>query len=205
LQLNFFKAFKLLTQPKILFHAIIVCAYSAYKITDVYATYAKDVWEFSNRESSYFGATIQWFRPFAAFFIGWIADRYMASKFILYAFGLMTICSLLIGFGVIENIPLVFSMFTFFIMVIGTYSLRGLYFAIIEEANTPIATTGMVVGIISVLGFTPDIFMSLISGYTLGEHPTVANYQTLFQIFTFFPLVGLLATLGFRKAIATHQ
>jgi nitrate/nitrite transporter NarK len=202
MQLNLLKAFKLLLQPKILFHAIIiVCAYSAYKITDVYATYSKDVWGFTNEESSYFGASIQWLRPFAAFFIGWIADRYVASKFILYAFALMTICSVLIGFGVIENIPLALSMLTFFVMVIGTYSLRGLYFAIIEEAKTPIPITGTVVGIISVLGFTPDIFMSLLSGYMLGENPTVVEYQNLFQVFVFFPLVGLLATIGFRRVI----
>jgi nitrate/nitrite transporter NarK len=206
MQLNLLKAFKLLLQPKILFHAIIiVCAYSAYKITDVYATYAKDVWSFNNEESSYFGAAIQWLRPFAAFFIGWIADRYVASKFILYAFGLMTVCSILIGFGVIENIPLALSMLTFFIMVIGTYSLRGLYFAIIEEAKTPIAITGTVVGIISVLGFTPDIFMSLLSGYMLGSNPTVVEYQNLFQVFTFFPLVGLLATVGFRNTISKSK
>jgi MFS family permease len=200
MQLNLLKAFNLLLQPKILFHAIIiVCAYSAYKITDVYATYSKDVWDFNNDESAYFGAAIQWLRPFAAFFIGWIADRYVASKFIFYAFALMTICSVLIGFGVIENIPLALSMLTFFVMVIGTYSLRGLYFAIIEEAKTPIAITGTVVGIISVLGFTPDIFMSLLSGYMLGENPTVVEYQNLFQVFLFFPLVGLLATVGFRR------
>ena len=202
MHLNLLKAFKLLMQPKILFHAIIiVCAYSAYKITDVYAIYAKDVWNFTNEQSSYFGTSIQWLRPFAAFFIGWIADRYVASKFILYAFALMTACSIFIGFGLIENTPLVFSMLTFFIMVVGTYSLRGLYFAIIEEAKTPIAITGTVVGIISVLGFTPDIFMSLLSGYMLGGNPTVVEYQNLFQLFALFPLVGLLATIGFRKVI----
>lgn len=202
MQIDFLKAFRLLKVPKIYFHAIlIICAYSAYKITDVYATYSKDVWEFSTQDSFYFGTAIQWLRPFAAFFIGWIADRYIASKFILYAFALMTLCSALIGFGVIENIPLAFSMITFFAMVIGTYSLRGLYFAIIEEAKTPFAITGTVVGIISVLGFTPDIFMSLISGYMLGKDPTVAEYQNLFTVFTLFPLVGFLATVGFRKAI----
>ena len=203
-KLNLKLAYSLIKQPKILFHAIIiVCAYSAYKITDVYATYAKDVWDFNNDQSAYFGAAIQWLRPFAAFFIGWIADKYIASKFILYGFGLMTLCSILIGFGVIENIPLAMSMLTFFVMVIGTYSLRGLYFAIIEEAKTPIAITGTVVGIISVLGFTPDIFMSLLSGYMLGKDPTVVEYQNLFQVFTLFPLVGLIATVGFRRVIST--
>ncbi len=204
MQIDFLQAFKLLRIPKVYFHAIlIICAYSAYKITDVYATYSKDVWGFTLQESYNFGVAIQFLRPFVAFFIGWIADRYIASKFILYGFALMTACSLLIGLGWIEKVPLLFSMLTFFAMVIGTYALRGLYFAIIEEAKTPIAITGTVVGIISVLGFTPDIFMSLISGYMLGKNPTVIEYQDLFLVFTIFPLVGFLATIGFRKAIQT--
>ena len=86
-------------------------------------------------------------------------------------------------------------------MALGTYSLRGLYFAIIEETKTPIQFTGTLVGIISVVGFTPDIFMSLFNGYMLGENPTIVEYQNLFSAFTITPIIGLLATIGFRKAI----
>ena len=87
-------------------------------------------------------------------------------------------------------------------MALGTYSLRGLYFAIIEETKTPIQMTGTLVGIISVVGFTPDIFMSLFIGYMLGENPTLIDYQHLFTTFTIIPIVGLLAALGFRKSIS---
>jgi membrane protein DedA with SNARE-associated domain len=62
--------------------------------------------------------------------------------------------------------------------------------------------TGTLVGIISVVGFTPDIFMSLFIGYMLGEDPTLIDYQHLFTTFTIIPIVGLVAALGFRKTIS---
>lgn len=199
---DFGKVIQVIIQPKVIFHMIIiVCAYSAYKITDVYSTYAKDVWNYTLEEASFFGVLIQWIRPIAAVTIGWIADKYMPSKLILVSFIVMAISSSFIGFGLLDNTPVLISIFTFILMVIGTYSLRGLYFAIIEEAKIPIAVTGTLVGIISFIGYTPDIFMSLLSGYMLGENPTVVQYQNLFQLFTLFPLVGLFATIGFRKVI----
>jgi hypothetical protein len=74
-----------------------------------------------------------------------------------------------------------------------------LYFALLEEIKTPIQLTGTLVGIISIIGFTPDIFMSLFTGYILGKNPTVIEYQQLFSFFTLFPLLGLIAAMGFRK------
>lgn len=199
---DFGKVLGVIKQPKVIFHMIIiVCAYSAYKITDVYSTYAKDVWDYSLREASYFGSIIQWIRPISAITIGYIADKYMPSKLILVSFAVMMISSSFIGFGLLDNSPVIISIFTFILMVIGTYSLRGLYFAIIEEAKIPLAVTGTLVGIISFIGYTPDIFMSLLSGYMLGGNPTVVEYQNLFQLFTLFPLVGLIATFGFRKTL----
>lgn len=199
---DFSKVTGLIIQPKVIFHMIIiVCSYSAYKITDIYATYAKDVWDYSLEEASFFGVLIQWIRPLAAVSMGWIADKYLPSRLILVSFSMMILCSIFIGFGLLDSLPILVSIFTFILMVIGTYSLRGLYFAIIEEAKIPIVVTGTLVGIISFIGYTPDIFMSLLSGYMLGENPTVVEYQKLFQLFALFPLVGLLATLGFRKAI----
>lgn len=86
-------------------------------------------------------------------------------------------------------------------MAFGTYSLRGLYFAIIEETKIPIQLTGTLVGIISVVGFTPDIFMSLFVGYMLGENPTIIEYENLYSLFTLIPIIGLFAAFGFRKVI----
>ena len=106
--------------------------------------------------------------------------------------------SFCIGFGILNEFTELISIVTFVVMVVGIYAMRGLYFALIEEAKTPLLITGTVVGIISLIGYTPDIFMSLISGSILGESPTRIQYQKLFKVVMVFPFIGLLATLGFR-------
>ncbi|WP_459741835.1 MFS transporter [Polaribacter sp. OB-PA-B3] len=199
---NFKEAFLLLKQIKIIYHSLIIfCAYCAYKLTGVYGTYAKDVWNFSLQEATYFAVFIQYLRPLAAISIGYVADKYIPSKIILPSFIILIFCSLLLGSGIFTNQIIAFSFASFILMAFGTYALRGLYFAIIEETNTPIQFTGTLVGIISVVGFTPDIFMSLFNGYMLGENPTINEYENLFLTFTIIPAIGLIAAFGFRKSI----
>jgi len=201
-QFDFKQAFQLMKQRKVMYHSLIIfCAYCAYKLTGTYGTYARDVWGYSLEESTYFAVFIQYLRPIAAITVGWIADKFVPSKLIVPAFTILIIASAVLGLGFFYDQP-IFLSFTFFVfMALGTYALRGLYFAIIEETNIPIQLTGTLVGIISVVGFTPDIFMSLFVGYMLGKDPTIVEYQNLYTLFTIIPIIGLLATIGFRKAI----
>jgi|TARA_B110000967_G_scaffold17111_1_gene16168 nitrate/nitrite transporter NarK len=201
-QFNFKKAFALMQQRKVIFHSVIIfCAYCSYKLTGVFGTYAKDIWNYSLEEATYFAVFIQFLRPIAAISIGWIADKYIPSKIIVPSFTILILGSALLGFEFFNQQPIYLSFIVFIFIALGTYSLRGLYFAIIEETKTPIQMTGTLVGIISLVGFTPDIFMSLFIGYMLGENPAIAEYQQLFTTFTIVPIIGLLATLGFRKTI----
>lgn len=194
------KSLKLLIEPKVLFHSVIIfCAYCAYKLTGIYGTYAKDVWNYSIEESTYFAVFIQYLRPLAAILIGWFADRFVPSKIMIPCFSFLIISSLILGLGITNNSTVILSTTTFILMAFGTYALRGLYFAIIEETKLPMQLTGTLVGIISVIGFTPDIFMSLFIGYTLGENPTITEYENLFTYFSIIPVFGLISTLFFRK------
>ncbi len=201
-QFDFKQALGLIKQRKVLFHSLIIlCAYCAYKLTGTYGTYARDVWNYSLEESTYFAVFIQYIRPIAAITVGWVADKFVPSKLIIPSFTILIIASAVLGLGIFYDQP-IFLSFTFFVfMALGTYALRGLYFAIIEETKTPLQLTGTLVGIISVVGFTPDIFMSLFVGYMLGENPTIVEYQNLYSLFTIIPIIGLLAAIGFRKAI----
>ena len=200
---DFKQAFVLIKQKKVIFHSIIIfCAYCSYKLTGVYGTYAKDVWNYSLEEATYFAVFIQYIRPIAAISIGWIADKYLPSKILVPSFSILIFASAILGFGFFNEQPMFLSFTVFVFMALGTYSLRCLYFAIIEETKTPIQMTGTLVGIISVVGFMPDIFMSLFIGYMLGENPTLLEYQHLFTTFTIIPIIGLIAALGFRKSIS---
>ena len=198
---NYKQAFALLKKPKIIFYSLLILsAYSGYKLTGVFGIYAKDVWGFSIENATYFAVLIQFSRPITVVLIGWIGDQFSPSKVIIPCFISMAIASFLIGFGDLEKNYLIISFCLFILIALGTYSLRGLYFALLEEIKTPIQLTGTLVGIISIIGFTPDIFMSLFTGHILGKNPTVIEYQQLFSFFTLFPLLGLIAAICFRKS-----
>ncbi|CAM1374450.1 MFS transporter [Tenacibaculum xiamenense] len=202
-QFNFEKALTLITKPKVIYHSVIIfCAYCAYKLTGVYGTYAKDVWGYSIEKATYFAVFIQYLRPIGTISIGWVADKFIPSKLIIPCFSILAIASSVLGLGIFQNQPVFISFVFFIFMALGTYALRGLYFAIIEETKTPIQRTGTLVGIISIVGFAPDIFMSLFVGYMLGKNPTILEYQSLFTYFSLILITGLLAAVGFRKATA---
>ncbi len=57
-------------EKKVIYHSLIIfCAYCAYKLTGVYGTYAKDVWNYSLEEATYFAVFIQFLRPLQQFLL----------------------------------------------------------------------------------------------------------------------------------------
>jgi len=179
---------------------IIVCAYVAYKITDDFSLYAKEVLQYNDTESASVGTLALWMRPVAAVTAGLIADKISSSKMIVYSFICISITSVAIGSGFFEATAAWISVLIIIIMCVGIYALRGLYFAIMEEAKIPLSQTGTAIGIISVVGYTPDIFIGPIMGYILDKNPGVIGHQNLFLFLAVFSCIGILAAISFGKA-----
>ncbi len=57
------------------------------------------------------------------------------------------------------------------------------------------AVTGTAAGIVSAVGFTPDIFMPLLGGVLLDTFPGEPGYRYFFLTVAGFCALGLLATL----------
>ena len=83
-------------------------------------------------------------------------------------------------------------------MSVGIYGLRGLYFALLEESKIPIHLTGSAVGIISVLGYTPDIFMGPVMGSLLDNNPGAEGHHLLFFLLSGFSVLGMIVSWRFR-------
>ena len=81
----------------------------------------------------------------------------------------------------------------------GIFAMRGIYFATIDEANIPMHVTGTAVGIVSLIGFTPDVFMSPICGKLLDSFEGAAGYRAIFILMMVFAVVGLAATFILLK------
>lgn len=181
--------------------AIIVCAYVGYKTTDDFSLYAKEVLGFDEVGSAQVGSTMLWLRPVFAVLAGVLADRWKATGVISTCFALMVAGGTLLWLGLVESaiVPLII---TAVATLAGVYGLRGVYFAIIGEAKVPWAATGTAVGIMSVIGYTPDVFMSPLMGYLLDAHPGAAGHRLVFLVFTAFAAAGLLLSWAFARISA---
>jgi positive regulator of sigma E activity len=71
----------------------------------------------------------------------------------------MTVTSFIFYLGIIDNSSTLLFVLSIGTMALGVYSARVLYFATLEEAKIPLAVTGTAVGFISIVGYTPDIFL----------------------------------------------
>lgn len=179
---------------------IIVCAYVGYKITDDISLYANQVLGLDEIAAAGVGTAALWMRPVFAVMAGYFADRFNGSKVIIWCFALMILGGILIYLGVLNN--LTWLMLTIMATsVIGVYGLRGIYFALMQEASIPLHATGTAVGIMSVVGFTPDVFMSPLMGFLLDSYPGVAGHQYVFLILGLFSVIGLIASLRFRQLV----
>ncbi|MFC2126002.1 nitrate/nitrite transporter [Bacteroidota bacterium] len=193
--------FKLLKMPTIWMMAvIIVCAYVGYKITDDYTLYANEVLGFNEVSAAGVGTMAFWMRPVFAVMAGFAADRFEGTKVIIWCFALMIIGGLLTFLGVLENVTwLVLTILA--TTLIGVYGLRGIYFAVMKEAGIPLISTGAAVGIMSIVGYTPDVFMGPLMGFLLDEYPGVAGHQYVFLVLMLFSIVGLIVSITFRNLV----
>lgn len=159
--------------------------------------YAKEVLGFSEVSAAGIGTAALWIRAFVAILAGYMADRLNNIKVIIVCY-VMTIGSgLLIGFGILNQITgLILLNLT--LTAIGIYGVRAIYFAIMKEAKIPFGYTGTAVGIVSFVGFTPDVFMSPWMGHLLDKYPGATGHQYVFLVLSLFAFFGLVTSLLFR-------
>ncbi len=175
---------------------IVVSAYCGYKGLDYYSLFAVDVLGMNELESADFMSITAYLRPISAVAAGFIVDRLTAKKVITVSFLLLAV-----GYAVlsifepsanITNIIFTNIVITF----IAVYALRGVYFALIQETKIPTHLTGTAVGLISLIGYTPDIFFNSIAGRILDANPGFTGYQNYFIMLASISMFGLLATLA---------
>jgi Na+/melibiose symporter-like transporter len=178
---------------------IIVCAYVAYKITDDFSLYANQVLLFNELDSAKVGSFLLFIRPITGVSIGLLADKSRSSLWMVIGFIIVAIGALFFTSGWITANFYLFFFVSMIIVAIGTYAVRTLYFAAMEEAKIPIAITGTAVGLLSLVGYTPDIFAGPLMGYLLDNSPGIEGHKDVFLMLFSFAFVGLIAAISFYK------
>ena len=179
---------------------IIMSAYVGYKMTDIFSLYAKEVMLFDQVGSAKIGTLLLFMRPVVGVLFGFLGDRFNITKFLLIGFILSLIGSVLFAIGVISSNALSIFFLSTLIVATGVYSVRALYFAVMQAGNIPVVLTGTAVGLISLIGYTPDIFAGPSMGYLLDSSPGVTGHQHAFWMLAGFSFLGVIASwIYFRK------
>ncbi len=197
---------KVLKMPVVwLISIVILSSYSAYWGLDFLTPYATEVFGMTVVFGGGIAVAKMWLKPIPAAAAGFLGDRIGASRAVAWSF-LVLIVSFTV-FAVIPGNPgLIFLMLVnIAVASIAVFASRGVYFAMLEEGSIPLSLTGTAVGIISIIGYTPDIFMPVLGGALLDRYPGAPGYRYLFLFVTGMCVLGLLATLIIMRQSAKQQ
>lgn len=172
---------------------IILCAYVGYKITDVFSLYAQDVMGYDQVQSAQVGTFLLFVRPVVGVVIGILADRSQTTYWLLVSFIVSFFGALLFATGIITDSSTLLFFISILTVATGVYAARSLYFAVMERGKIPLVLTGTAVGLISLVGYTPDIFAGPPMGYLLDANPGAVGHQHVFWMLAVFSLIGGIA------------
>ncbi len=150
-------------------------------------------------EASQFTSRCAWLRVVAPVAAGFLADRLMARTVIGGLFGLVALSYGLLSVASPEPEVMVLLYANIFVSFFGVYGLRGVYFALLEETSVPRARTGAAVGLVSVVGYTPDIFYAPIAGRLLDRAPGLVGHQHNYLLLAGIAVVGMGVVLLLRR------
>ncbi|USU18094.1 MFS transporter [Paraburkholderia fungorum] len=142
-----------------------------------------------------------WMRPIGGIGGGFLGDRYSKVSVLVIALFLaaLSLLGLMAAPRISSHVLLVF-----LVLFIGilTYAIRGLYWSLLDRCNIPLETMGLAIGLISVLGYSPDVFLPLINGYLTQNFPGVFGYQLYFGYVAGMAALGGFAGLALRNMLS---
>lgn len=200
------KIFEVIRLPSVgLLMIIILCAYVGYKITDVFSLYAQDVMGYDAIQSAQIGTFLLFIRPLIGVSIGVLADRTQTTLWLVLSFVISFLGSLLFATGIITSSTTVLFLISILIVAAGVYAARSLYFAVMENGQIPLALTGTAVGLVSLIGYTPDIFAGPAMGYLLDSSPGEQGHQHVFYMLAIFSFIGAVASWYYFQLYRTKK
>ncbi len=179
--------------------AVVITAYSLFKGTDYYSLYAQQAFGVDEVDAARLAAYGAYVRVFAALAAGFIADRFGAARSGLVAFVVLAVTFVALGAITPELAGMSVIIVTAAITLCAVFALRAVYFALLQETRTPRHITGAAVGLVSVVGFTPDIFFAPIAGRILDADPGIEGHMNLFVLLAAIAAAGIGAAIWLMR------
>ncbi|WP_322079004.1 MFS transporter [Burkholderia cepacia] len=170
--------------------AIVFCGYQVFWATYSFSAYLHEGNFGLSATAAGFITTLKlWMRPIGGIGGGFLGDR--VSKVSVLFWALVLAALSLVGLiAAPAHSPQ--AMLVVLVLFIGilTYAIRGLYWSLLDDCKVPTHCAGLAIGLISVLGYSPDVFVPLINGYVTQTFPGAHGYQLYFGYIAAIALCG---------------
>ena len=196
---------KVLKIPAVWIVAIIVLScYSVYIGSTYLTPYLTEILGLSATAAGAIAIIRQYVLQFAAAPIGGtIADKLGSISFVVACCFVLMVAALA-GFAFLPSSPTILTVAVILMLLFcaGIFAMRGIYFATLDECRkVPRSLMGTAIGVVSVIGFFPDVYMNAIVGGLMDAYPGAAGYKHVFLIMLGFAIVGLIASVVLNRTI----
>lgn len=136
-----------------------------------------------------------WMRPIGAIAAGFVGDRFHLEKILA---GLLVAGSAALAALIILPLTVSAGLLLAVVLLVGllTYAIRGIFWGTLDSCNIPARIKGLAIGVISLIGYSPDIYLPLINGAVLERFPGKTGYSIYF---------GGIVLMGFLGAVSAWR
>lgn len=182
--------------------ACILCGYALFYATYSFAGFVQTELGLTAVMAGWVTVGRMWMRPIGGVLAGFIGDHYQVDK-------VLTVFLAFSGIGLASMIflpaggALMMSLVVVLVVSTLTYAVRGIYWGTLEACAVPARARGLAIGIISLVGYSPEIWVPLLNGYFLDAYPGRTGYAYFYGTVAMLGGVGALA--GYRLVITSRR
>lgn len=147
---------------------------------------------------------VLWMRPVGGILGGYIADRIGRTKALAIALTGNIVCLVLMSI-----IPVSLSKVLFYAIVIAAgifcYAIRGTYWSLLGDCKIDNRITGTTIGVVSVLGYAPDIALPIIINMIFSAFGDNGGYNAYFIFTAILGVFGVVLVGLFAKQVQKQK
>lgn len=145
-----------------------------------------------------------WMRPIGGIGGGFLGDRFSNLSVLIWAL-FLAVAGLvgLILLPALRNVALLGAVVLFIGLM--TYAIRGLYWTLLDYCAVPMRITGLAIGLVSLIGYSSDIFLPLVNGYFTEHYAGLLGYQFYFAYVASIGAIGGIAALVLKRLSHSHS
>ena len=170
----------------------IVCGYQLFYATYSFSAYLQQNFSLTAVMVGYITVAKLWMRPIGGIAAGFIGDWANPEK-VLSILLVMASCALALMAFVPASSAALLMIAVVLLIGLLTYGVRGLYWATLGGCNVPNKIKGLAIGIISMIGYFPEVYLPLLSAPLIENYPGGLGYKIYYLIVSAAGLLGAYA------------